>query len=171
MADTLQNTPLTINLANNGLVAGTTNTVTSTAATNCVIQNRFATPLGVLTNSATTPTVDAVTGVAFTATPLASTVTNGVGAMLVFGVNLAGTLRAVLGTPVLLDGLGVTTTPGNFVNPPQPPALPDDFCPIAYTLIRTSPTTPVFTVGVTSWANGASTFRALSGPLMRPVIT
>ena len=33
MADTLQNTPLTINLANAGLIAGTTNTVTSTVIT------------------------------------------------------------------------------------------------------------------------------------------
>ena len=169
MADTLQNTPLTLNLANAGLIAGTTNTVTSTVITNCVIQNRFATPLAAMTNAAT-PTVDAVTGIPFTATPIASTVTSGTGAMLVFGVNAAGQLRAVLGAATALDGLGVTTTAGNFINPPQPPAMPDDFCPIAYTLIRTTPTAPAFTVGVTSWVGSASTFRAMSGPLVRPVI-
>ena len=169
MADTLQNTPLTINLANIGLVAGTTSTVTSTAVSNCVIQNRFAVPLAAMTNVAT-PTVDAVTGIPFTATPIASTVTSGMGAMLVFGINAAGQLRADLGAPVPLDSLGVTTTPGAFINPPQPPAMPDDFCPIAYTLIRTTPTVPVFTVGVTAWAGSASVFRAMSGPLVRPVI-
>lgn len=169
MADTLQNTAFTLNLANAGLVAGTTNTVTSTVITNCVIQNRFATPLAAMTNAAT-PTTDATTGLLFTTTPLASSLTSGVGAMLVFGVSQAGVLRAVLGTAVPLDGLGITTTPGNFINPPQPPSMPDDFCPIAYTVIRTTPSVPVFTVGVTSYAGSTSVFRAMSGPLLRPVI-
>jgi CRP-like cAMP-binding protein len=51
-------------LVNSGLVAGTTSTYTTTASTNCVINGRFATVLTAQTNTAS-PTLDAVTGLAF----------------------------------------------------------------------------------------------------------
>ena len=168
MADTLQNVPLTLNLSNNGLVAGTTNTLTSTSLSACLIQNRFATALAILTNSATAPLVDATTGISFSLTPVASTPLVGQCAALVFGVNAAGQIRASLGPVAPLESLGVTTTPGNFINLPQFPALPDDFCPISYTIVRSTPAVPSFVVGSSSWANNCSTFRSIGNLPMRP---
>lgn len=144
--DTLQQVPLTINLANAGAVAGTTNTFTTTVATTAAIRGKFATSLGVLTNSATTPTTDANTAVAFPAI-LPNTC-----AAVVFGVNAAGTLKAVQGAAIATE-TGVTTTVGAFINAPQFPAMPDDFCPFAYTIVRVAPSgTSGFTLGTTSWA-------------------
>lgn len=150
MADTLQNTPLTINLSNAGFVAGNTNTLTSTATTSCAINGKFAVTLGALTNSATTPTVDATTGLAFP-TLVSTSAAGGQAAVLVIGQNAAGTIKMAQG-PITPTELGVTTTPGNFLAAPQFPALPDDFVPLAYTVVRTSPTGNSFTAGTTSWA-------------------
>jgi hypothetical protein len=170
MADNLQNLPLTLSLANTGLIAGTTNTLTSTVASVCSIGGKFAAALAVLTNSATTPTSDATSGALFSAVPLTSSAVAGVGAALVFGVNAAGAIKCALGPPVALDGLGVTTTPANFIAAPQFPALPDDFCPIAYTLVRTTPSVPSFTVGTSSWVNNCTTFTKVCTLPARPQI-
>ena len=165
--DALQQIPLTINLVNAGAVAGTTNSFTTTAATSCAINGKFATPLGVLTNSATTPTLDANTGVAFPA------ILPNTAAAVVFGVNAAGTLVAVQGTALPTE-TGVTATVGAFINAPQFPAIPDNFCPIAYTIVRAAPSlTAGFVVGSTSWAaSGASctTFKNVCTLPSRPQI-
>lgn len=167
MADTLANIPLTINLVNAGAVAGTTNTFTTTAATSCAINGKFATSLTTLTNSATTPTTDANTGIAFPAI-LPNTC-----AAVVFGVNAAGTLKAVQGGAIATE-TGVTTTVGAFINAPQFPALPDDFAAIAYTIVRAAPSlTAGFVLGTTSWAaSGASctTFKNVCTLPSRPQI-
>lgn len=144
--DSLQFPGLTINLANAGAVAGTTNTFTTTAATVPVIRGKFGTALGVLTNSATTPTTDVNTGAAF------ATILPNKTAAIVFGTNAAGTLKAVQG-PIIDTETGVTTTVGAFIHAPQWPAIPDDFCPFAYTIVRVAPSaTSGFILGSTSWA-------------------
>lgn len=144
--DTLAQRPVTANLVNAGAVAGTTNTFTTTAATVPVIRGKFTTALGVLTNSATTPTTDANTGAAFINVP------SNYCAAIVFGTNAAGTLVAVQG-PLTATLAGVTTTVGDFSAAPQFPAIPDDFCPFAYTIVRVAPSgTSGFTLGTTSWA-------------------
>lgn len=166
--DMLQAIPLTLNLANAGAVAGTTNTFTTTAATSCAINGKFATALSVLTNSATTPTTDANTGVAFAAILPNTT------AAVVFGVTAAGTLVAAQGTAVATE-TGVTTTVGNFIGAPPFPSIPDTMCPIAYTVIRAAPSlTAGFTLGTTSWAaSGASctTFKNVMCLPARPQIS
>lgn len=159
MADYMKVTPLTFNHVNAGAVAGTTNSFTTTAATVCSIDGKFATALGVLTNSATTPTTDAATGAAFPA------VLPNTAAAVVFGVNAAGALKAVQG-PATPTDTGVTTTVGAFRYAPQFPAIPDDFCPFAYTIVRAAPSlTAGFVLGTTQWAaSGASctTFKNIS---------
>lgn len=137
--------PLTLSFIDTGAVAGTTNTFTTTAASVCAIKGKFATPLAILTNSATTPTTDANTGVAFPA------ILQNTCAAVVFGINTAGTLSACQG-PATPTNPGVTTTVGDFLLAPQFPELPDDFCPLAYTLVRVSPTGASFTLGTTNWA-------------------
>lgn len=157
----------TYSLANAGAVAGTTNTFTTTAATVPVIDGKFTTALGVLTNSATTPTTDANTGATFVNIP------SNYCAAVVFGTNAAGTLKAVQG-PLQATQTGVTTTVGAFDKSPQFPPIPDDFCPFAYTIVRVAPSlTAGFTLGSTSWAaSGASctTFKNISVLPNRPQI-
>lgn len=165
--DILQQTPMTANLANAGAVAGTTNTFTTTAATVPVIKGKFGTALGVLTNSATTPTTDANTAAAFPAILPNTT------AAIVFGTNAAGTLKAVQGAAIPTE-TGVTTTVGAFINAPQFPAIPDDFCPFAYTIVRVAPSgTSGFTLGTTSWAASSmscTTFKNIATLPDRPQI-
>lgn len=159
MSDYLQNQPIPkFNHRNCGLVAGTTNTLTTTLATECSINSRFAVPVAVLTNSATTPTTDANTGVAFVS--LVNIAAGGQSCAFVLGQNAAGTVKVVQGPIVATDSLGVTTTPGNQVYAPQFPPLPDDFVPLAYTVARTSPTGTPIIFGTTSWAASGVTFSA-----------
>lgn len=165
--DLLTQTPLTMNLANAGAVAGTTNTFTTTAATVPVLEGKFTTALGVLTNSATTPTTDANTGTTFVTIP------SNYCAAIVFGTNAAGTLKAVQG-PLTATEVGVTTTVGAFIAAPQFPTIPADFVPFAYTIARAAPSlTAGFILGSTSWAaSGASctTFKNICTLPARPQI-
>ena len=142
--DQLSQVPLTFNHVNAGLVAGTTTTYTTTAATSCSIGGIFATALAAQTNTAS-PTTDATTGAAFVA--LAANQAT----MLVWGINAAGAIRLAQGSIVPTE-IGVTTTSGAFILAPQFPAIVDDFCPIGYQLVRTSPTGSAFTAGTTAWA-------------------
>lgn len=140
---------ITQNFANAGAVAGTTSTFTSTATTNCVIGGKFATTLGAQTNTAS-PTLDATTGLVFN--PLSPNQT----CTLVFGVNAAGALKLAQG-PIIGTLTGVTTTVGGLRVDPQFPALPDNFCPLAYTVVQTAPSAAAWTPGTSSWtASGVS---------------
>ncbi len=149
--DYLAATPLPyFNTRRTGAVAGTTNTITTTVASEHVINGKFGTALGVLTNSATVPTTDVNTGAAFIA-QVSTSAAGGQACCYVFGVNAAGSLKAAQG-PITATELGVTTTAGAFIACPQFPPIPDDFCPIAYVVVRTSPTGNSFTFGTTNWA-------------------
>ncbi len=144
MSNTFQNiNGMTVNQVSAAFVLGTTSTYTTTVTTSHVINGVFGTTLGAQTNTAS-PTVDATTGAAFV--PL----TANQATVLVWGVNAAGAIKLAQGSIVPTE-TGVTTTAGAFINAPQFPALPDDFCPIAYNLVRTSPTGSAFTAGTTSW--------------------
>ena len=68
-----------------------------------------------------------------------------------WGVNAAGAIKVAQGS-IEDTEVGVTTTAGAFKTAPQFPALPDDFCPIGYCVVRTSPTGSAFTFGSTAWA-------------------
>jgi len=134
---------VTENMVSAGFVLGTTSTYTTTVATSAQIGGKFATSLGVQTNTAS-PTTDARTGVAFL--PLSVNKT----CALVWGVNAAGAIQLCQG-PILPTEVGVTTTAGAFLNAPPFPSLPDNFCPIAYGLVRTAPSASAFTPGTSSW--------------------
>lgn len=142
--DQLSFPPITFNHVNAGLVAGTGSSYTTTAATSCSINGKFATALSAQTNTAS-PTTDATTGLAFV--PLTANQT----CCLVWGINNAGAIRLSQG-PIINTEAGVGTTAGNFLQAPQFPMLPDDFCPIGYQIVRTSPTGSSFTPGTTAWA-------------------
>lgn len=163
---TFYSTPaLTLNHINAGFVLGTTSTYTTTASTSVSINGKFGTALTAQTNTAS-PTTDATTGAAFVA------LTANQATVLVWGVNAAGAIKLAQGSIVPTE-TGITTTAGAFINAPQFPALPDDFCPIAYNLVRTSPTGSAFTAGTTSWtASGitCSTAKNISSLPDRPQV-
>jgi hypothetical protein len=140
---------LTANLANAAMVAGTTSTYTTSNTTVCVINGKVCTTLAAQTNTAT-PTLDATTGAAF----IAMTPNNC--CALVLGQNAAGAIKMSQG-PITATVTGVTTTVGAFLRDPQFPSLPDDFVPLAYTIVRTAPSAVNWTPGTSSWtASGVS---------------
>ena len=147
--NTFQNiNAMTVNQTNAGLTVGTGVNYTTTLTTSCVIRGKFAVTLAAQTNTAL-PTLDVTSGVAFPALVGASTY--GQGTVFVYGTNVAGVIKVAQGSIVNTE-LGITTVAGNWLNEPLWPALPDDFCPIAYQLVRTSPTLTSFQFGVTSMA-------------------
>jgi hypothetical protein len=154
---------LTINLANAGMVAGTTSTYTTTVTTAGAINGKFMTTLAPQTNTAT-PTTDATTGLAFNALAPNKCCS------IVFGQNLAGTIKMCQGQ--IIDTIvGVTTTVGALLRDPQFPSLPDDFCPLAYTVVRTAPSAASWIPGTGSWAASgvsASTFQNVARMPSRP---
>jgi hypothetical protein len=143
----------TMNHLSAGVALGTTSTITTTAATNAAIGGKFTTAYGVAANTAiTSPTVDYTTLAAFATIPATPSAT-----VIVLGVTGAGLLRAAQGT-IVPTATGTGSTAGAFINAPQFPALPDDFCPIAYVLVRNSPNASAFTAFTSSWtATGITT--------------
>lgn len=135
---------VTMSMVKAGLTAGTTSTYTTTATTQCAIGGKFATGLAAQTNTAS-PTADARTGAAFVA------LTDNQATVLVWGVNAAGAIQVCQGD-VVDTQVGVTTTAGSFIDAPAFPPLPNDFCPIGYSLHRTAPSAATFTPGTSEWA-------------------
>lgn len=133
----------TRSMANAVFAAGTTSTYSTTNSTECVINGKWATALSAQTNTAS-PTTDVNTGAAFV------DLTDNQICAFVWGVNAAGAVKVAQG-PIVDTAPGVTTTPGDVTVAPQFPALPDDFCPCAYTLIQTAPSAADFTFGSSSW--------------------
>jgi hypothetical protein len=154
---------LTANLVSTGMVAGTTSTYTTSVTSAGVINGKFVTTLANTSNTAT-PTTDATTGAAFVAMAPNNC------CVLVLGQNAAGTIKMCQG-PIVATAVGVTTTVGAFINDPQFPSLPNDFLPLAYTVVRTAPSAAAWTPGTGSWtASGvsASTFQNVAQLPNRP---
>ena len=157
---------VTQNFVSAALVKGTNKSYTTTVTTAGVINGKFVTTLGAQTNTAS-PTTDANTGAAFNA------LSANKACALVFGQNAAGAIRLVQG-PIVDTFTGVTTTVGAFKEAPQFPPLPNDFMPLAYTLVRTAPDAAAWTPGTSSWtASGvsATTFQNISTLPNRPQIS
>jgi hypothetical protein len=134
---------ITINYTNAGFVAGTTSTYTTTVTTAGIINGKFLVTLAAQTNTAS-PTTDATTGAAFVALQPNQC------CVLLWGTNLAGTIKLCQG-PIIGTLTGVTTTAGGLLNDPQFPSTPDDFCPMAYTIVKTAPSAAAWTPGTGSW--------------------
>lgn len=153
----------TLSVANAVMSAGTTSTYVTTTSTACIIAGKWATVLTAQNNTAT-PTTDATTGLAFVA------LAPNQACALVLGINAAGTIKMSQG-PAIATAIGVTTTVGALISDPQFPGLPSDFCPLAYTIVRTAPSAAAWTPGTSSWtASGvsASTFQNIAMLPPRP---
>ena len=121
--------------------AGTTSTITTTNATDFIIDGKFGTQLDALTNQAT-PTTDHLTGAAFA--PLA--INEGVA--IVLGTIAAGgtNLVAVQGD---IQSLESGTT--EFLIAPHFSSIPDTMCPFAYIIVTNDSTGAAWTFGTTSF--------------------
>ncbi len=142
--DNLQFYPVTMSFMKATVAAGTTSTLSSTGTVYFSIRGK-AYSHAALSNTAT-PTTDAVTGIAFV--PI---VTN-FGALIVIGFNAAGTLVAAQGAVQALDATGA------FITSPQFPILPDNFCPIAYEIIKAGST-----ASASGWIFGTSNQASVTG--------
>jgi hypothetical protein len=142
------------------LAAGTTSTVSTTAAITGYV-NGVSYNSAALTNAAT-PTTDLNTGLAFP--PISANQ----GTIVVLGINSAGALKAVQGGIAALDNAG------NFINAPQPPAMPDGFLSFGYIVVKGGATL------VGTWTFGSNnlsgvtgvvySFKDLAGIAGRPVV-
>src|SRR3990167_1535876 len=135
---------LTMSLVSAGVTAGTNATFNQATTSRCVIGGKFAVGLAA-GNGQTSPTTDVNTGAAFL--PMVDDEI----CVFVWGVIAAGTIAVAQGR-IESTLVGATTTPGTVVVNPQFPALPDNFCPIAYTVVKTAPSSSGFTFGTTTWA-------------------
>lgn len=142
--DTLQFAPVTQCAYKATVAAGTTSTLSNTGTIYYSIRGK-AYSRAALSNTAT-PTTDATTGLAFVP------ITTNMGALIAIGVNAAGTLRASQG------GLQALDVAGNFIVSPQFPALPDDFCIIAYEIIKAGAT-----ASAAGWVFGTNNQAAVTG--------
>ncbi len=147
----------TISVVAAGLTAGTTSTYSTTATTAGAINGQAVTGLAAQTNTAA-PTTDAATAAAFLPVGVNKTT------VIVYGTKLDSTIQACQGS-IENTEVGVTTTVGAFIVPPQFPNLPDNFMPIGYFVVRTAPSAAAWTPGTSSWtASGVTvTSRSIIG--------
>lgn len=145
--DTIPGTPqpVTMALGKFTVAAGTTTTLSTTGTQAYTIRSK-AYSRTALTNQAS-PTTDAATGAAFIG------VLANFGCVFLIGLNAAGSLQCVQGTIVPLD------SSGNFINAPNFGALPLDFCPIAYLVIKAGSTANA----TTGWIFGTSNNSSVTG--------
>lgn len=148
--DALARIPLTNALCKANLAAGTTTTLTTVSSTsgNLIYAIRGkAYSKADFTNGAT-PTTDAVTGAAFLPIPA------NYGSIFVVGLNAAGTMKVVQGDVGALDANGA------FYKAPLFGALPDDFCPIGYEVVKCGAT---YVATTTGWLFGTHNQSSVTG--------
>lgn len=143
----------TQNTLNAGVALGTTSTYSTTAATVGTINGRFVTALAVQTNAAS-PTLDAMTGLAFV--PMAANRAT----VLVIGTNAAGVIQMAQGGVEDTEA-GVGLVAGAFRRAPQFPVLPDNFMALGFVLVRTAPGAAAFTAGTSAWTAAGVTAGAV----------
>lgn len=124
------------------LAAGTTTTLTTTGAMVYAINGKAYTTAA-WSNTAH-PTTDANTGLAFTGIPL------GYGAVILYGLNAAKAAVAVQGPLAPIDASGA------FITAPQFAAIPANFCPIGYLVIKAG-------TGASTWTPGSSNQASATG--------
>jgi len=145
MSDPLAFAPVTMALVKATVAAGTTTTLSSTGTIVYAIRGK-AYSASAWSNTAT-PTTDANSGSAFTG------VVANKGSVYVIGINAAGAMKVAQGTIESLDATGA------FIQAPQFPALPTDFCPLAYLVIKAGSTANA----TTGWIFGTSNNSSVTG--------
>lgn len=149
----------TISTAAAGLVAGTTTTYTTSAATAGSIGGKFATALAAQTNTAT-PTTDG-NGNAFTALAASE------GCVFVFCVVAAGTIAVFQGPSEVLDGANDFESACDF-----PYIDLSTYLPFSYVVVKNDSTGSAWTFGASNWtATGVTdTYTDVTTLPLRPQI-
>jgi hypothetical protein len=142
--DALNLRGLTLGLTSPVLIKGTNKSYTTSVTSAGLINGKYVTALTAQTNQAV-PTTDAATGAAFV------TQTDNTASVYVMGQTAAGAIAACQGS-IVDTQVGVTTTAGAFITPPQFPRLPDDFLVFGYCLVRTAPDASDWKFGTDNWA-------------------
>lgn len=143
--DIQQFAPATMALVKATVAAGTTTTLSSTGTIVYAIRGK-AYSASAWSNTAT-PTTDINSGSAFTG------VVANKGSVYVIGINAAGAMKVAQGTIEALDATGA------FIQAPQFPGLPLDFCPLAYLVIKAGSTANA----TTGWIFGTSNNSSVTG--------
>jgi hypothetical protein len=110
----------------------------STVLLNYCINGKAYTKSGTNADQAT-PTTDYVTGLAF------PTLTANKGACVVWAYNSSGAVKCMMGRIESLDSAG------NFLVPPQFPAVPDTVTPFAYQILKAGSTAGNIVFGTSNW--------------------
>ena len=121
---------LTMALGDAAIVAGSTTTMTAGAVIDYCINGKAHTAPAI---SAVQPaTTDANTGVAIKG------ISPGYGAVIVFGYNAAEStaMQMVESEHCKLAANASAYHPGAFLDVPELPKIPDDFCPVGYVVIK-----------------------------------
>ncbi len=145
---------ITIALNKPALVTGTGHSITTTVTSSHVCNGKYQTPQTALTN-ATLPTTDYNTGLAFkNLVGVASG--GGQGTVVVYGY-LEGGADGIASVKCMMGSVEALDAAGNFLRPPQFPAIPDNVCPFAYQVLKHygQGTTKVFATN--DWADSGFT--------------
>lgn len=136
--DYLKLAPVTLAADKAGLAAGTTTTLTSANAIDYSIDGKaFA---KAISSNEATPTLDAVTGVAFLPVPTSK------GSIFTINRDAAGALKVVQGSIEALDAQN------QFINAPKYGPLGAGLCPYGYILVKVGSTGSPWTFGVSNLA-------------------
>ena len=133
----------------------TLNLVTGGAATTFTPQNITYSVSGKMyfgasgTIGTASPTTDGVTLLAF------RPVTPNQGCVFVWCLNAASAIKVVQGP---LSGANSVDDSGNWINPPQFPAIPDTLTPISYSVVRAAST-----ASAAGWLLGTNNFASVTG--------
>jgi hypothetical protein len=125
------------------LAAGTTTTISTTGTTTYGIRSKAYSKTAI-TNGAT-PTTDAATGLAF------PSLSANQGAVVLVGLDASGNVKATQGGIQSLD------VSGSFLVAPQFGAIPDNFCPIGYIVLKAGSTL------VGTWTFGSNNLSSVTG--------
>jgi hypothetical protein len=140
--DVLMQAPAALCTTKAGLAVGTTTTLT-TANTQIFSIKGKAFSVAAAANEAT-PTTDAVTGAAFVAVGVSKA------SVFLVGRNAAGAMKAAQGQIVDLNGIAGSNALKFDV--PQFPAMPDDFTPYGYIIVKVGTTGAAWTFGTSNFA-------------------
>lgn len=144
--DDLQRAPVTMCMSKVTLAAGTTTTLSNTGTTTYAIRGKAYTKAAM--SNAATPTTDWATGAAFNPVPA------NYGSVFMVGFDASGNLKCVQGTVVPLDSSGA------FINAPNFGAMPLNFCPIGYLVIKAS---SAYVATTTGWLFGTHNNSSVTG--------
>lgn len=154
--DNLASLPVTMCFTKAALAAGTTTTYATTGTTSYAVRGKFYNKTAAA--NVATPTTDIVDGLPFQ--PLAfpaSASVGGQGSVFVFCYRAIPAIAPAGGIAVAQGSVEQLDINGNFINAPQFPVIPDNYCPFGYLVVTLGPT------AVANWTFGTNNLSGVTG--------